>query len=116
MPLFHVHLAHVVLGPWGALLAVGVGIAILSRRRWVAAAVGGATGGVVSRARQTAAYVSDRVQTATAHVEEWSSDLYAEARADWEAGRASGPATSAADADPQPGRVRGANGRFIKGG
>lgn len=115
MSFLHIHVAHAVLGPWGALLAVGVGIGILSRRRWLAAAIGGAAGRLVSCARHSAAYVSERVQTATSHVEERGNDLHAEARADWEASRSAGGATSIAESHTQPGRARGTNGRFIKG-
>ena len=79
----------------------------------MSAAIGGAVSGVVGRARKTVVSVGDRVQGATAYVEEWGSDLIAEARE--EATGASSPSSSAAETSPRPARVRGPNGRFVKG-
>lgn len=66
--------------------------------------------------------VTERAQTALAEVGDWWSDLYAEARAEWEAGRTGEPegglggATERLEkAARKPRRARGSGGRFAKG-
>jgi hypothetical protein len=107
--------AETVLGPWGVVAGLGVGAIVLARKARRSAA-GGSGGdedrfptGWTHRVPGVAA-----VGTAAAHVGEWWSDLYAEARHDWEVSRASGPseAEEPAPAVRRARRPRGANGRF----
>ncbi len=80
------------LGPWGLAIGAGVGLALLARRKLAPAAGTVMVGGVVAgeRARGWVAELgaADRARAAVAEVSDWWSDLCAEARAEWEAGRA----------------------------
>lgn len=133
-------IAEAALGPWGLLIGVGVGAALLARKRLAPAASTALVGGMeaTDRAREWASSletpgkvagaiggigVVERARTAVAEVGDWWSDIYAEARAEWEAGRGG-------DASDEPGVTdataalekaasrrrtsRGAGGRFVK--
>jgi hypothetical protein len=117
-----------VFGPWGLAAAVGAGVAFAAGKRLAPTVAG-------------AASARDRVRGGVAggltDVRDWWSDLYAEAHAEWEQGRATPMATaraagavaakpartrraavrSRADVAAKPARgpkVRGSNGRYIK--
>jgi hypothetical protein len=127
-------------GPWGLAAAVGAGVAFAAGKR-LAPTVAGATSGAVAGVSAGAASARDRVRGGVAggltDVRDWWSDLYAEAHAEWEQGRATpmataraagavaakpartrrAPVRSRADVAAKPARgpkVRGSNGRYIK--
>jgi hypothetical protein len=112
--------AEAVLGPWALVAGAIVGAVWLTRRR------GGAEAGAAPQARSRGG-VPERARTAVARAGEWWSDLVAESRAEWEAGRAA-PAAAAGAAAARPrsverpttrrtgaGRGRDARGRFTRG-
>src|SRR5687768_789427 len=84
-------IAEAALGPWGLLIGVGVGAALLARKRLVPAAGTAAAGGMEAgeKARDWAAGLPlvERAQTMLAEAGDWWSDLYAEAKSEWEANR-----------------------------
>jgi hypothetical protein len=113
-----------VFGPWGLAAAVGAGVAFAAGKRLAPTVAGAAS----ARDR-----VRDGVTGGLTDVRDWWSDLYAEAHAEWEQGRATARAagavaakpartrraavTSPADVAAQPARgpkVRGSNGRYVK--
>ena len=98
-------------GRWGLLAALGLGAALVARRRRgmsdqaaqaAGAAAGGATGaataGPPGAAAGAVAGAAGAVpaRNALGFIGEWWSDLYAEARAEWEADRAISGAAAAA--------------------
>jgi hypothetical protein len=131
--------AEAALGPWGLAVGLGVGAVVLARKHLAPVASTAAVNGLeaADRAREWAGglegpgkvagwlgglAVAERARTAAAEVGDWWSDLYAEARAEWEAGRndISGAETSVAAATERLERAatkrprRGAGGRFAK--
>lgn len=134
-------IAEAALGPWGLLIGVGVGAVLLARKRLAPVASTAMAGGVeaTDRAREwangleTPAKVAgaigglgvvERARTAAAEVGDWWSDVYAEARTEWEAGRSGSAASedaSVAEATAALEKAatrrrtsRGTSGRFVK--
>ena len=118
-------IAEAAIGPWGLLISVGLGAAILARKRLKP--VEDLTVSAAAQASQSARQllvelpVLGGLPAAVAGAGEWWSDLYAEARTEWEAGRGPlpmhlDPAPAAASEPTATGndRRRGPNGRFLK--
>jgi hypothetical protein len=120
-------IAEAALGPVGLLLGVGLGAAALARRRFKpvedlsVSAVGQA--GQSARQLLVGLPALGGLAATVAGLGEWWDDLYAEARAEWQAEHdpapaspaALGGATSSAEPTDPPGeRRRGPNGRFVK--
>jgi hypothetical protein len=115
MSIFLVHAAETALGPWGLVAGLGLGAVVLARkRRGSAGHVPGA-----DRVQEWVARVpgATAVGTAAAHVSEWWSDLYAEARHEWETGRPDSDETVQRPARRgrarRARRPRGSDGRFL---
>jgi hypothetical protein len=137
MSIWLVHAAQAVASPLGLVAVAGIGaVAIAKHHRSSQAVESGDDSGRGSLCAPTAILagglaVSERVRTAAAHVGEWASDVYAEARSEWEERHQQAPTTPESVADrlesvaesaaqaPAEGqasrpqrRTRGANGRF----
>ena len=118
-------IAEAALGPWGLVIGVGLGAAVLARKRL--RPVEDLTVSAAAQARQSARQLLvelplvGSLPAAVAGAGEWWSDLYAEARTEWEAGRGprpidldTPPANAAEPTAASSGRGRGPNGRFLK--
>jgi len=133
--------AEAALGPWGLLVGVGVGVGVLARKRLAPIASTAVVGALettdrardeigrrqaLRQARELAGSaalaagsmpVVGRAQTTLAEVGDWWSDLYAEARAEWEAGRTAdvaGATKRLERASRKAQRARDSSGRFAK--
>ena len=95
-------LAGAAFGPWGLAVATGVGVAIAARKRLMSTAAPAASGALAG-GRDAGERAQDRVKASLAELGDWWSDLYTEARAEWEEGHSPGrPARSGGS----PGRRR----------
>src|SRR6187402_2184551 len=83
MPWLIDDLAGAAFGPWGLAVATGVGVAIAARKRLVSTAAPAASGALAG-GRDAGERAQDRVKASLAGLGDWWSDLYAEARAEWE--------------------------------
>jgi hypothetical protein len=69
--------------PWGLAVTAGVSVAMAARKRRAAGIVPTASAAVAG-GREAGERVQDRVKASLAEIGDWWSDLYAEARAEWE--------------------------------
>ncbi|MSQ24556.1 MAG: hypothetical protein EXR58_08460 [Chloroflexi bacterium] len=105
MSIWLVHAAEAALGPWGLAVAAGVGVVAIARRRRGPSVAELSDGGRGRLLRAPVALVvggmalSQRVRSKVAQAGEWASDIYAEARSDWDGRHAESPGEHGEKAD-----------------